>query len=55
MTVRFCADYPLRLEPFPFMAQVVIPRDLTTKEAERLCAFLMTLAMPEPQSSGDVK
>ena len=34
--------------PFPlrpgFLAQVVIPRDLTTAEADRLCAFIQTLA-----------
>jgi hypothetical protein len=37
--------------PFPlragYMAQVVLPRDMTKKEAERLCAFVMSLAKPE--------
>ncbi len=34
-------SYPLRPD---FLAQVVIPRDLTVEEARRLGAFLMTLA-----------
>lgn len=37
--------------PFPlrptFLAQVVVPRDLTTDEAERLCALVTALAVPE--------
>lgn len=36
--------------PFPlragFLAQIVIPRDLTKDEAVRLCAFIHTLALP---------
>ncbi|MGV0029147.1 hypothetical protein [Phormidesmis priestleyi] len=35
-------SYPLRAD---FLAQVVIPRDLTIEEARRLGAFLMTLAV----------
>jgi len=34
-------NYPLRDN---FMAQVVLPRNLTTEEARRLCAFIRTLA-----------
>lgn len=37
--------------PFPlggYMAQLVIPRDLTQAEAERLCEFIRSLAIPEP-------
>jgi hypothetical protein len=34
--------YPLRPD---FLAQVVIPRDMTTEEAKRLGAFLLTLAV----------
>lgn len=38
--------------PFPlrpgYLAQVVIPRDLTKAEADRLCAFVMSLAQKEP-------
>jgi len=33
-------DYPLRPD---FLAQVVIPRDLTTEEARRMVAFLLAL------------
>jgi hypothetical protein len=35
-------SYPLRSD---FLAQVVIPRDLTTTEAKRLGAFLLTTAI----------
>lgn len=35
--------------PFPlrpnFMAQVVIPRDITLEEVDRLCAFIKTLGV----------
>lgn len=50
MSLRVCSELTLRLQPWPFVAQVVIPRDLTTQEAERLCAFIMTLVQPLPQS-----
>lgn len=37
--------------PFPlrpdFAAQIVIPRDMTPAEAERLCTFVRTLALPK--------
>lgn len=37
--------------PFPlrkgYLAQVVVPRDLTKDEAERLSAFVTSLAQPE--------
>ncbi len=36
--------FPLRVD---FTAQVVIPVDLTQLEADRLSAFLKTLAKPE--------
>jgi hypothetical protein len=46
-------SYPLRPD---FLAQVVIPRDLTAEEARRLGAFLMTLAADfRPMSFGDSK
>ncbi len=46
-------SYPLRPD---FLAQVVIPRDLTAEEARRLGAFLMTLAMDfRPSAYGDSK
>jgi hypothetical protein len=35
-------DYPLRPD---LLAQVVVPRDLTTEEARRMGAFLVTLAV----------
>lgn len=34
-------EYPLRAD---FLAQVVVPRDMTTFEARRLASFIMTLA-----------
>ncbi len=46
-------SYPLRPD---FLAQVVIPRDLTSEEARRLGAFLLTLAADfRPSASGDSK
>lgn len=41
-SVALTLDYPLRPD---FLAQVVIPRDLTTEEARRLVAFLLALAV----------
>ena len=46
-------SYPLRPD---FLAQVVIPRDLTAEEARRLGAFLLTLAADfRPAGFGDAK
>lgn len=46
-------SYPLRPD---FLAQVVIPRDLTAEEARRLGAFLLTLASDfRPDRFGDAK
>lgn len=46
-------NYPLRPD---FLAQVVIPRDLTAEEARRMGAFLLTLAADfRPPASGDSK
>ena len=46
-------SYPLRPD---FLAQVVIPRDLTAEEARRLGAFLMALAADvRPTTFGDWK
>jgi len=43
-------DYPLRSD---FLAQVVVPRDLKTDEARRLCGFIMTLAADyQPKENG---
>lgn len=37
--------------PFPlrpnYLAQIVIPRDMTKMEADRLCAFVISLARSE--------
>lgn len=38
-----CYDFPMRPGR---LAQVVLPRDLTKEEAARLCAFVMSLAVP---------
>ncbi|MDP2794036.1 MAG: hypothetical protein Q8O25_08175 [Sulfurisoma sp.] len=46
-------SYPLRPD---FLAQVVIPRDLTADEARRLGAFLLTLAADfRPAGFGDLR
>ena len=46
-------SYPLRPD---FLAQVVIPRDLTAEEARRLGAFLLTLAVDfRPAGFGEGK
>jgi len=37
-------DFPLRPD---FMAQLVLPRNLTEVEARRLAAFLCTLVIPD--------
>ena len=37
-----CMPFPIRSG---FTAQVVIPRDMTKAESERLCAFIMALAV----------
>ena len=34
-----------------FLCELRIPRDLTTDEAERLCAMIRTLPMPQEQGS----
>lgn len=39
-------DYPLRSGD-DGLAQLVLPSDLTEHEAEKLCGFIRTLAMPE--------
>jgi hypothetical protein len=44
-------EYPLRSD---LLAQVVVPRDLTVEEAQRMGAFLLTLAVDfKPVSVGD--
>lgn len=48
VTQRIYYEYPLRRDPW-FWAQVIVPRNMTTKEADRLCAFIMTLSQPKTQ------
>jgi hypothetical protein len=44
-------EYPLRSD---LLAQVVVPRDLTVEEAQRMGAFLLTLAVDfKPAAAGD--
>jgi len=43
-TPALCLDYPLRRD---FLAQLVVPQDLTELEARRLCAFIATLPIPD--------
>jgi hypothetical protein len=44
---RICHEFPLREK---FLAQAVLPRDLTAFEAAKLCAFVMTLVQPDMPS-----
>lgn len=44
-----CMPFPLRPN---FMAQVIIPRDMTKAEADRLCNLIMTLANSEDCDHG---
>ena len=44
-------NYSLPLRP-NFLVQMILPRDLNPREVKRLCAFIETLAMPEPHSAG---
>jgi hypothetical protein len=49
-TRTLCYDLPLRTEP-RFNAQVVLPDNMTTDEAKRLCTFVESLvidAFPAP-------
>lgn len=43
-TQSLCFSYPLRGD---FLAQLVVPRNLTATEAKRLCAFIETLPIPD--------
>jgi hypothetical protein len=47
---RMVYDYPLREG---FLAQVVLPRDLTTAEAARLYAFIKALALPDSPTAAE--
>ena len=46
---------PMLVLPFPMknaMAQLVVPRNLTQAEADRLCAFVQSLVQPQPKEEG---
>lgn len=45
-----CMPFPIRSH---FMAQIVVPRDMTAAEAERLCVFVRTLAEPPAMPTKD--
>ena len=45
-------QFPLRNGSY--LAQVVIPSDMTKAEAERLSAFVSSLAMPESDQAASV-
>jgi hypothetical protein len=47
-----CYDYPLRPD---YLVQLVIPRDLTQREADRLCEFIQATvdAINPVHSPGD--
>lgn len=44
--------------PFPlghFMVQLVVPRDMTQAEADRICAFVQSLAVPWAKNAGAIE
>jgi hypothetical protein len=43
-TTSICNDFPLRPG---YLAQVVIPRDMTQAEAARLAEFIKSMALPD--------
>ena len=43
--IRKTISYPIQLTDF--MSQLVLPRDLTQWEADRICALIQTLVIPE--------
>ena len=48
MTRSLVLPFPMRGKSY--LAQVVVPYDMTKAEADRLCAFVMSLAVPESES-----
>lgn len=44
-----CLPFPIRGRT---LAQIVVPRDMTRAEAERLCAFVMSLAAVDAARAG---
>ena len=49
-TSALALQFPLR--GGRYVAQLVIPRDMTKDEADRLCAFVMSLAKPDDSAGG---
>ncbi len=45
-----CFEYPLRPD---YLAQLVLPRDMTKSEADRLCALIRSLVQPESTEPED--
>ena len=43
MTQALVLPFPIRPK---YLAQIVVPRDMTKQEADRLCAFVMSVAAP---------
>lgn len=41
-------DFPMRPD---FLAQVLVPSNMSEDEAKRLCAMIMTLPLPKPPES----
>lgn len=46
MMTRLVLPFPLRPN---YKVQIVIPSDMTKDEADRLCKFVMSIAIPEPE------
>lgn len=47
MTRNLTLPFPMRER---YLAQLVVPDDMTKDEADRLCAFVMSIAVPENES-----
>lgn len=47
-----CLEYPLRPD---YLAQLVLPQDLTLREAQRLCEFIRTLVIDGSEANRGVK
>jgi hypothetical protein len=46
--------YPFPLRP-GYLAQIVVPRDMSKAEADRLCAFVLSLATPQPETEASAR
>ena len=54
MRPSLCLPFPIQSGDDRFMAQVVVPRNMSEAEADRLCAFIKTLVVPWNTGSAPV-